>query len=126
MEVLVPIALFAMIAAIVVIPRYFKSLERQKLADTLRVAMEKGQPLPTEIVDAMSRDVRTPTALPSASRDLRTGIIWLGVAVGIAAFGIAMGFAEPDVTYPMIAISAFPGFIGLAFIVLSFLNKPKA
>ncbi|HVI32977.1 DUF6249 domain-containing protein [Phenylobacterium sp.] len=125
MEVLVPIALFAMIAAIVVVPRYFKSLERQKLADTLRVAMEKGQPLPTEIVDAMSKDVRTPNA-PSPSRDLRTGIIWLGVAVGLAAFGIAMGFEEPDVTYPMIAISAFPGFIGLAFVVLSFLNKPKA
>lgn len=126
MEALIPIALFAMIAAIVVIPRYFKSLERQKLADTLRVAMEKGQPLPTEIIDAMSRDVRTPSATPSASRDLRTGIIWLGVAIGIAAFGIAMGFAEPDATYPMIAISAFPGFIGLAFVVLSFLNKPKA
>lgn len=125
MEILIPIALFAMIAAIVVMPRYFKSLERQKLADTLRVAMEKGQPLPTEIVDAMSRDVRVPNA-PSATRDLRTGIIWLGVAVGLAAFGIAMGFEEPDVTYPMIAISAFPGFIGLAFIVLSFLNKPKA
>ena len=121
--ILVPISLFAMIAAIVIVPRYFKSLERQKVADTLRAAIEKGQPLPPEIVDAIARDTKLP---PSPSRDLRTGIIWLGVAVGLACFGIAIGFEEPDATFPMIAFAAFPGFIGLAFIVLGLINRNKA
>ena len=38
MDELIPIALFAMIAAIVILPRYFRSQERQKMADTLRLA----------------------------------------------------------------------------------------
>ena len=39
MEILIPITFFAMIAVIVVAPRYLKSQERQKLQDTLRAAI---------------------------------------------------------------------------------------
>ncbi|RAK61292.1 hypothetical protein DJ021_16520 [Phenylobacterium hankyongense] len=125
MEILIPITLFAMIAAIVIAPRYFKSLERQKLQDTLRAAIEKGQPLPPEVVAAMTTDVKPDRTLPSSSRDLRTGIIWLGVGIGMAALGVALSFDEPDATYPLIGIAAFPAFIGLAFIVISFLNRDR-
>jgi hypothetical protein len=121
--VTIPIFFFGMIAAIVIVPRYFKSLERQKVAETLRVAIEKGQPLPPEIVDAIAKDAKLP---PSPARDLRTGIVWLGVALGLAAFGLALGFEEPEATFPMVAIAAFPGFIGLAFIVLGLINRSKA
>ena len=120
--ILVPIALFAMIAVIVVAPRYLKSQERQKMADTLRAAIEKGQPLPQEVVEALASDAKPK---PSAQRDLRTGLIWLGVAVGLAAMGVAIGFDEPDATYPMIGVACFPGFIGLAFILMAFLAKDR-
>jgi hypothetical protein len=120
---MIPIFFFGMIAAIVIVPRYFKSIERQKVADTLRVAIEKGQPLPPEIVDAIARDARLP---PSPARDIRTGIVWLAVAAGLAAFGVALGFEEPDATFPLIAIACFPGFVGLAFLVLGLINKNKA
>ena len=120
---MIPIFFFAMIAAIVIVPRYFKSLERQKVAETLKVAIEKGQPLPPEIVDAIARDAKLP---PSPGRDIRTGIVWLAVAAGVAAFGIAIGFEEPDATFPLVAIACFPGFIGLAFLVLGLVNKTKA
>ena len=69
------------------------------------------------------RSARSPP--PSPGRDLRTGIIWLGVAVGLAGFGVAMGFEEPDATFPLIAIAAFPGFIGLAFVVLGLIARTK-
>jgi hypothetical protein len=117
---LIPIFFFAMIAAIVIVPRYFKSLERQKMAETLRVAIERGQPLPSEVVDAMSSNVKSP---PTPQRDLRTGIIWLGVGVGLAAMGWALSFEDPDATLPLVGIACFPAFIGLAFIVMSFLNR---
>jgi hypothetical protein len=120
---MIPIFFFAMIAAIVIVPRYFKSLERQKVADTLRAAIEKGQPLPQEVVDAIARDTKLP---PSPGRDLRTGIIWMSVALGLAAFGVLIGLEEPDATFPMVAFAAFPGFIGLAFIVLGLINRTKA
>lgn len=119
---LIPIFFFVMIAAIVIVPRYFKSQERQKMAETLRAAIEKGQPLPSEVVDAISSGVKVP---PSPQRDLRTGIIWLGVGVGLAAMGWAIGFDEPDAALPMVGIAAFPAFIGIAFIVMYLLNRER-
>ena len=126
MEVMIPISLFIMVAAVVIMPRYFKSVERQKMADTLRVAIEKGQPLPTEVIDAMSSNVRSPGLPASPQRDLRTGIIWLGVGVGLAAFGLAVSFEEADAFYPLLGIASFPIFIGLAFIVLGLMNRTKS
>ena len=122
MEILIPITMFAMIAAIVIAPRWFKSQERQKLQDTLRASIEKGATLPPEVIDALTSDVKAP---PSPYKDLRAGIVWLGVAVGFAALGFAVSFEEPDAFYPLIGIAAFPGFIGLALIALSFVTRGK-
>ncbi len=123
--ILIPISLFGMIAAIVILPRYFRSQERQKMAETLKAAIERGQPLPTEIVDAMSTNVRLPDLPATPQRDLRTGIIWVGVALGLVALGLIVGFEEPDASYWFMGFAAFPGFIGLAFVLLSFLNRSK-
>jgi hypothetical protein len=106
----------------VLVPRYLKSKERQSLQETLKLAIEKGQPLPPEVIESISHDKKP---APSPQRDLRTGIVWLGVAVGLAVFGVAVGYEEPDATFPLLGISAFPGFIGLAFIAISLLIKGK-
>jgi hypothetical protein len=124
--VLIVLIIFGSIASLFIVPRYFKSVERQKMAETLRAAIEKGQPLPHEVIDAMSTNVRSPGLPPSPQRDLRTGIIWLGVGIGIAALGLAISFEDPDALYPLLGFAAFPTFIGLAFVVLGLLNKPKA
>jgi hypothetical protein len=120
--ILVPITFFVVVGLVIIAPRYFKSVERQKLADTLRAAIENGQQLPPEVIEVMSRDVKT---TPSPQRDLRTGLVWLGVAVGLAAMGLAISFEEPDALYPVLGIAAFPGFIGLAFIIMSFIAKDR-
>ncbi len=117
--------IFGSIAGVIIAPRYFKSIERQKMAETLRVAIEKGQPLPSEVIDAMSSNVRSPPMAPSPQRDLRSGIIWTGIGVGFAALGISVSFNEPDALFPMLGMSAFPLFIGLAFIALGILNRSK-
>jgi hypothetical protein len=119
-EILIPLSFFAMVAAIVIWPRYLKSQERQKLQDTLRAAIEKGQPLPPEVIEAISSDVKPP---PTPGRDLRRGIVWLGAAAGLAMFGLLLGYSEPDATFPLIGIAAFPAFIGVALIVVSQLNS---
>ena len=120
--ILVPISFFAMIAAIVIVPRYLKSLERQKLQETLRAAVERGQPIPPEVVDAMTVERKQPGA---PERDLRRGIVWLGVGAGLATFGLVLGYAEPDATYPLLGIAAFPSFIGLAFLAIYFLTRGR-
>jgi hypothetical protein len=122
--VLIILIIFGSIASLFVVPSYLRSQERQKLQDTLRAAIEKGQPLPTEVVEAMTSDVKIrPKASPY--RDMRTGIIWLGVAVGLAGLGLALNFDEPDATFPLLGLACFPGFIGLAFILISFLGRGR-
>lgn len=121
-EILVPLGFFTMIAALVIVPRYLKSLERQKLQDTLRAAVERGQPIPPEVVEAMTLDARPK---PSPERDLRVGVIWLGAALGLAVLGLVVGVDEPDATYPMLGVAAFPAFIGLAFILISVLSRGR-
>jgi hypothetical protein len=120
--VLIPFGFMAMIAAIVIVPRYFRSMERQKMADLMKAAIEHGQPLPSEVIDAVSSNARAPggggSMPPSPSRDLRTGLIWLGVAVGLACMGWAISFEDPDTFFPFIGFAAFPAFIGIAFIVM--------
>ena len=124
--VLIILIIFGSIASLFIVPRYFKSVERQKMAETLRAAIEKGQPLPTEVVEAMSSNVRSPGLPPSPQRDLRTGIVWLGVGIGFGALALALSFEEPDFLYPLLGLAAFPTFIGLAFVALGLLNKPKS
>ncbi|HEX5377105.1 MAG TPA: DUF6249 domain-containing protein [Phenylobacterium sp.] len=122
--VLIIFIIFGSIASLFLVPAYLRSQERQKLQETLRAAIEKGQPLPSEVVDAMTKDVKI-RPQPSPYRDLRTGIIWVGVAVGVAGLGLALNFEEPDATFPLLGIACFPGFIGLAFILISFLGRGR-
>lgn len=124
-EILIPLAPFLMVVAIIAIPAWLKSRDRREMQQTLRTAIEKGQALPPEVIEALSQDAAK--TVPSAARDLRVGVIWLAVAIGIAAAGWGISYADGDseIFYVMGGLCAIPGFIGLAFIILSFFNKNK-
>jgi hypothetical protein len=55
--ILIPLAPFLMVAAIVIVPAGCDARAREMQA-TVRAAIEKGQPLPPELVEALSKDVR--------------------------------------------------------------------
>jgi hypothetical protein len=120
--VLICLIIFGSFASLFIVPRYFKNREREKMQDTIRAAIDKGQTLPPDLIEAMTRDVR-PTS--SAQRDIRLGVIWLAIAVGLGALGYAAGDYTDDGAQATIALAAIPGVIGIAFIVLSFFNKNK-
>jgi hypothetical protein len=136
MEDFIPIfaifAVFGTITAIVVGPSYFKSRERREMQATVRAAIDKGQPLPPEVIEALSTEATK--NIPSRSRDIRRGIIWLAVGIGMAAFSLIndlRGFGDdgwdngPNFDGGLLGLAAIPITIGLAFIVLSFFNKNK-
>ena len=117
---------FGMIAAIVIVPRWFRTREREALQATLRAAIEKGQPLPPEVIDAISRDAKT---LPSSGRDLRTGIILLCVAAAFICLGVVSSYYGDGDENPMgwmIGVGSFPGFVGLAFLIMALVNRGKS
>ncbi|ANF54491.1 DUF6249 domain-containing protein [Brevundimonas diminuta] len=122
-EILIPLTLFAMIAAIVIVPTWLKSKERREMQATLRASIEKGQSLPPEVIEAISKENVKPPA--TAMRDLRTGVILLSVAIGIGLMGYMISFKAGDAFYPIAGGAAIPGMIGLAFIILSIFNKNR-
>jgi hypothetical protein len=117
--------IFGSITVVIVVPFWLRSQERIRVQETLRAAIENGQAMPTEVMENAARNINI-RPVPSASRDLRTGIIWLGVGLGFVAMGIALGYEEPESTIPMIAVAAFPVFIGLAFVALALINRTKS
>jgi len=123
-EILIPIGFFAMIAAIAIVPGWLRMRERQEMQATVRAAIEKGQPLPPELVEALSKDART-RGVSSAQRDLRIGVILLAIAAGIALTGVALGGINDHAMFGTISGAAIPGMIGLAFLLLSFFNPNK-
>lgn len=113
---------FGFLAAIILVPRYLKSRERQTMQETIRAAIERGQPMPSEMIDAMTRDA---ARRRSDGNDLRSGVIWLCIGLACAAFGYALGF-EPgaeDARYPLMGLAAFPVFIGLGFLLVALFNR---
>ena len=131
--VLVVGLIFGSIVAIVLGPTYLKSRERSELQATVRAAIDKGQPLPPEVIEAMGKEATK--NIPSRTRDIRRGVIWLAVGIGMVLFSLvdAMNWGGNDWNGPihigggesLMAVAAIPITIGLAFIVLSFFNKNK-
>jgi len=122
-EILIPLSFFALLGAIIVGPAWLKSRERREMQATLRSAIDKGQPLPPEIIDAMTKTVKV---APTSLSDLRTGVIWVAVGVGIAALGFMLGYEAEEAFHPFMGFAAIPTTIGVAFIILSFFNPNKA
>jgi hypothetical protein len=135
---LVPIFGIFMIIAIVIGPMWVKSYyaaqDRARLHETLRIAYEKGQPVPPELIESLQSNV-TDRIVPTPERDLRRAIVLIAVGLGLCGLGYGMwyGLMSVDdtaawITGTSIAGSgAIPGLIGLAYLVLWFSkrNAPK-
>lgn len=122
-EVLVALAPLAMVVLIIAIPAYLRSRDRGEMQKTLRAAIDKGQELPAELVEAMSRDGKQP---PSPARDIRHGIVWLAVGLGIGAFAYFISMEEADALYPLMGFASIPVMIGLALIALGAFGVGKS
>jgi hypothetical protein len=134
MEEFIPVvailAVFGTITAIVVGPNYLRSRERREVQETVRRAIDKGQDMPPEVIDALTKDVTR--NLPSRTRDIRRGVMWLATGIGLSAFALisSAGWGHDDhwggnADNGLLGFAAIPITIGLAFIVLSFFNKNK-
>ena len=137
MELLIPITFFVMIAAVVVGPIWItsraKTLERAEMQATLRTALEKGQPLPPEMIDALKAS--TPEDRPSSpENDLRRGLVLIFVGLGLVGLGLGLyvGLAPVGGGLPgtiaggcTAGAGAIPGMIGLAYLILYLLNRGR-
>lgn len=105
----VPIVMFLSVALIFSLFFFFRFRTRKEIQRTLRAAIEQGQELTPDILDRLGET-------RSGIADLRRGAISVALGIAILAFGVLLG--EEDALGPLLAISAFPFLIGLAYLGL--------
>jgi Domain of unknown function (DUF6249) len=101
------LAVFGFPVAIVALIMFSSWAKSRSLHRTVRMMVEKGQPVPPELFAA-------PAGAPLRPwYDLRRGIVLLGVGVGVLMFfGVAAGWDEG-----VWALGLIPGLIGLGYIL---------
>lgn len=120
------ISVFGTISAICVLPVYFKHRSQKEMQKTVRSAISEGQSLPAELIDVMTRDVKK--GLPSKSRDIRRGVLWIAGGIGLALMGqfTDMSLFNGDmgpVSNGLLGVACIPFVFGIAYLILSRFNK---
>jgi hypothetical protein len=107
-SVLVSFGLPVLIVALVL---YYKLRREQMVHEAIASLAEKGLPVPPGLL------ARSPQ--PTGNRDLRSGLILIGLGIGLALF---FSSVAPSIW----AIGLIPGLIGVAFLVTWHFDRKPA
>lgn len=113
------------VAAVVLVPLYLRYRDRGRLHETLRIAYEKGQPVPPELIESLQSGF-TPSRPWTPESDLRRGLVLMGVGLGLAGLGYGLWYGLMSVNTIAAYVSggctagagAIPGLIGVAYLIL--------
>jgi hypothetical protein len=111
-ESLIPIVMFISMGVVLCVLFWFRYKTKEGMQQTFRSAMDKGQELTPEIIDRLGHPK------PAKDKDLRLGVIWIAVAVGVTAFGFGIP-DDDDVAGIFMGIASFPLVIGVAYLILN-------
>jgi len=107
----VPIVMFIGITIVLCAVAWLRYKTKEGMQQTFRAALDKGQELTPEVIDRLGHPK------PAKDKDLRLGIIWVAVAIGLVAFGFGIP-DEDDVARIFAGIAALPMFLGFAYLIL--------
>jgi hypothetical protein len=107
----VPLGAFSMAVAIVALVGYFKHQARKQRAELIRLALEKGQPLPAGLLEAPG----------PARNDLAGGIRTVFVGLGL---GVFLWLFKPERS--LWAVGLMVAIIGLGQLVAHYVSAGKA
>ena len=129
------IVFWLFVASIILVPIYLRHRDRDRMHETLRIAFEKGQPVPPELIAALQSNV-APRVVLTPERDLRRGVVLIAVGLGFCGLGYGIWYGLMSVNEiaaytsgaSTAGIGAIPGLIGLAYLLLwaTRRNQPKA
>jgi hypothetical protein len=122
------------LASIVVTYLLIKARERKRVHDVLSKALDNGVTPPPDLLKAIIEygRPRAPTRTRT-QRDLRNGIVWLSVAMGLGvlAMSLVTGHDPQQLKLPIkeplaaLGIAALPAAIGVGYLLLWWLGKDK-
>ncbi len=113
------------VAAVILVPQYLRHLDRARLHETLRIAFEKGQPVPPELIESLQRPIAS-APIGTPERDLRRAVVLIFVGLGLVGLGYGFWFGLSSVSYEgayvtggiIAGTGAIPGLIGVAYLIL--------
>jgi hypothetical protein len=111
-DILIPIVLFGTIAVIFWMAVSFRHRGRADRQQTIRLALEKGAELTPELMKSLSEPE------PPKNKDLRNGLIWMALAVGLALCGWAVPDPSGYALRGCLSGAAFPFSIGVAYLIM--------
>ncbi len=118
MEILIPITFFIMIGAIVLVPQYLRTQERMRTRALLKAAIEAGQQLTPEMINALSIPKEGGFRL-TADASLLIGLLLLASAIGSFCLSRVLNVDA------LMGASAMPACLGLAFLGMFFYLRKK-
>lgn len=111
-DILIPLAFFGTVALIFWLVVSFRHRGRADRQQTIRLALEKGANLTPELMKSLSEPE------PPKNKDLRSGLIWMSLAVGLALCGLAVPDPSGYALRGCLSGAAFPFSIGVAYLVM--------
>lgn len=111
-ELWIPITMFTSMTIVFSLWFYFRFKTKLAAQQTFRLALERNSELSPEFM----KQLVDPE--PSKDRDLRRGLVWLALAVGLTLCGIAVPDTSSDALRGCLAGAAFPFAIGVAFMIM--------
>lgn len=109
---------FSSVTIIVIVALYLNFRARQSITDTVRGIVDKAGGLDEQTAAAMAAQ------LTSVGSDLRRGILSVAVALAIAIASQVV--SQEQAIRPLLAVAAFPGMIGIGYLLLHALRTKGA
>ncbi|MCK7598558.1 DUF6249 domain-containing protein [Microbulbifer sp. CAU 1566] len=113
LALLVPFGFFLLVGMSLWMVLHFRNKQSLAIQETVRIALEKGMPLSPELIDQMGANNK-----PHPLKDVRRGIVWIAVAVGMALFGYCIPDPSNQAFSAILAIAALPLAIGLGYLAM--------
>jgi len=111
-DILIPLAFFGTVAMIFWLFVSFRHRGRADRQQTIRLALEKGAELTPELMNSLSEPE------PPKNKDLRSGLVWMALAVGLALCGWAVPDPSGYALRGCLSGAAFPFSIGVAYLIM--------
>lgn len=111
-DILVPFFFFTTLAVVIYVVSVFNARKRKTIHETIRHAIDSGQPISSELIEKMS------AVTDPVRADLRRGTLFIAFGVAFAALAVVIGIQEGEAIFPMFGVAGFPIIMGLAYLGL--------